>query len=57
MNIIIYNAINEIVFSKNNVIVDQSYSKELNLSSLAKGVYYLKVKGNKISQVSKILIQ
>ena len=57
VNIRIYNAMNEVVFNESNILVDQSYSKEISLIGLSKGIYYLHIDGGKTNKVSKILIQ
>jgi len=48
---------NEVVFYENSVIVDQTYSREISLNHMAKGIYYLHIDGGETSKVSKILIQ
>ena len=48
---------NEVVFNESNILVDQSYSKEISLIGLSKGIYYLHIDGGKTNKVSKILIQ
>ncbi len=57
VSIKIYNAMNEVVFADNNVNVSQTYSTEINLDGLAKGIYYLHIEGENTYMVDKILIQ
>ncbi|MCD4696714.1 MAG: PKD domain-containing protein, partial [Bacteroidales bacterium] len=53
----IYNALNEIVFEENSVLVNQEYITEIYLNNYSIGVYYLHITGKDINLVKKIIIQ
>ena len=53
----IYSTLNKIVFEEKNVSVNQDFSKNINLSNLAKGIYYVHITGNKTDIVKKIIIR
>ena len=53
----IYNALNEVVFSKSNVETSQKFVQDINLNNYAKGLYYLQVTGSETNIVKKIIIQ
>lgn len=56
-NIKIYNVIGNIVYQEENVIIPGQLHKNIDLSSLSKGLYHLKVQGDKISVVKSFVIQ
>jgi PKD repeat protein len=53
----IFSALNEIVFEEKNVITENDYTKIINLSKYANGIYYLQITGENTSWVKKIIIQ
>jgi hypothetical protein len=53
----IFSALNEIVFEEKDVITENDYTKIINLSKYANGIYYLQITGEKTSWVKKIIIQ
>jgi hypothetical protein len=57
VDIKIYNALNEVVFSKNNVETSQKFVQDINLNEYAKGLYYLQITGSETNIVKKIIIQ
>lgn len=57
VDIKIYNSINEVVFEENNVNTDMNYIKTINLRSLSKGIYYLRIMGSETQMVSKVILQ
>jgi len=57
VDIRIFSALNEIVFEENNVSTGNDYTKSVNLSEYASGIYYLQITGEKSSWVKKIIIQ
>ncbi len=56
INITIYNAIGEMVYKAENIKIDQSYSKTLNLD-VEQGIYYLRMEGDELLFNKKIIIQ
>ncbi|MCF8367389.1 MAG: T9SS type A sorting domain-containing protein, partial [Bacteroidales bacterium] len=56
IDIAIYNALNEMVYSENNVS-NKDYSGIIDLSNYAQGIYYLRIKGLDQNVVKKIIIQ
>lgn len=52
----IYNTINEIVFSEENIPLGIGIEKKFNLD-LSEGVYFVKISGNKSEFVKKIVVQ
>jgi PKD repeat protein len=57
VDIKIYNALNEVVYSKDNVETSQQFVQDINLNSYSKGLYYLQVTGSETNIVKKIIIQ
>ena len=57
VSIKLYNSINEVVYEENNVNTELNYSKRINLRSLSKGIYYLRIMGSETQSVSKIILQ
>jgi len=53
----IYNVIGNIVYQENNVEISGQLHKNIDLSSLSKGLYHLKVQGDGISVVKSFVIQ
>ena len=53
----IFNSMNEIVMEEKNVSTGLNYSKEIDLSDLSRGVYFLHVSGQQTNVVKKIIIQ
>ena len=52
----IYNSLNETVFSDDDVTITKDYVREINLSNLSRGIYYLKIMGNEHQILRKIII-
>jgi hypothetical protein len=57
VNIIIYNSLGVEVYSENGVKLSGKITKNIDLSSLSKGIYNLKVAGENGSVVKKFVIQ
>lgn len=57
VSIKLYNSINEVVYEENNVSTELNYNKRINLRSLSKGIYYLRIMGFETQSVSKIILQ
>lgn len=55
-DIYIIDAQGKLVYKK-DIIVNGAYQDQLNLSHLAKGVYYMRVQSNKATKTKKIIIQ
>ena len=53
----VYNAMTEVVYTKNGIVLTEKHRSVLNLSDLPKGVYYLKITGKKLDAVQKLVIQ
>ncbi len=53
----IYSTLNKIVFEEKNIDVNQDFNKNINLSNLAKGIYYVHITGSKTDIVKKIIIR
>ena len=53
----VYNTTNEIVYMEENVNMGNSYQKNLNLSELSNGIYFLKISGAKKEYFRKIIIR
>ncbi|MCD4735375.1 MAG: T9SS type A sorting domain-containing protein, partial [Bacteroidales bacterium] len=52
----IFNSLNELVYTEKGIDAT-GYNGEINLAHLSKGIYYLKITGNKTSLFKKIIIQ
>lgn len=57
VNLRIYNTMNSIVYEENNISISQSFAKDLNLTNLTKGVYYLHIDGKSTNLIKKLVIQ
>lgn len=57
INLRIYNALNNVVFEENNISIGQTFTKDLSLENLAKGVYYLQIDGKRTNLIKKLVIQ
>ncbi len=57
INLKVYNALNAVVFEENNISVRQTFSKEITLENLNKGVYYLHIDGKQTNIIKKLVIQ
>lgn len=53
----IYSALNSVVFEENNISVNQSFTKDLSIENLSKGIYYLQIDGKKTNLIKKLVIQ
>jgi hypothetical protein len=53
----IYNTLNEVVYSKDNVETSRQFVQGINLNNYAKGLYYLQITGSETNIVKKIIIQ
>lgn len=56
VNLRIYNSIGKVVYSSDNIKIDQSYSETLNLD-VEQGIYYLRLEGEELLLNKKIIIQ
>jgi hypothetical protein len=57
LNLKIINSMNEVVYKEDNISSGRNYSREIDLSSYAKGVYYLHVTSDLTNKVKKIILQ
>jgi hypothetical protein len=57
VSIKLYNSMNEVVYEENNVNTELNFSKRINLRTLSKGIYYLRIMGSETESVSKIILQ
>jgi hypothetical protein len=57
MDIAITNSIGEKVFEENNVSVNNSFTRQINLSGIAKGVYSLSLTSGKKRNAYKVVVQ
>jgi hypothetical protein len=57
VNIMIYNSAGIEVYSENGVTISGKVTKNINLSTLSKGIYHLKVTGDNGAVVKKFVIQ
>jgi len=53
----IYSALNSVVFEENNISVNQSFTKDLSIENLTRGIYYLQIDGKKTNLIKKLVIQ
>jgi len=57
INLKIFNSMNEQVFEKNNIDMGKDLHYSFDLNHLNPGIYYLRISGNNIDHISKIIIQ
>lgn len=57
INLRVYNTMNSVVYEENNISVGQTFTKELTLTNLTKGVYYLHIEGKSTNLIKKLVIQ
>ncbi len=57
INFKIFSALNKVVFEEKSLAIESDYSKTINLSMFASGIYYLQITGENTSLVKKIIIQ
>jgi PKD repeat protein len=53
----IVNSAGEVVFAKNNIQIDHTYTTTIDLSEFSGGIYYIYVEGNRNSYFRKIILQ
>ena len=57
VSITLMNAVGAIVFKKENITINQSWTEQFNLNNLNEGVYYLSINGEKGKTVEKVIIK
>jgi len=57
VNIQVYNMVGNTVYQETNIPVNGSLKKNVNLTNLSQGIYFLKVKGSETTLTQKIMIQ
>lgn len=57
ININIYNVLGNIVYTENNVQLNGNLHKTIDISTLPKGIYHLKVEGENSSVIKRIVIE
>jgi len=57
VNIQVYNMVGNTVYQETNIPVNGSLKKNVNLTNLSQGIYFLKVKGSETTLTQKIIIQ
>ncbi len=57
VNIAVYNALSDIVYQKEDILLTEKHRTVLNLNDLPKGIYYLRITGQELDSVQKLVIQ
>ncbi|HPE56944.1 MAG TPA: T9SS type A sorting domain-containing protein [Bacteroidales bacterium] len=57
VNLVVYNALSDVVYIKEGLLLTEQHRSVINLSELPKGVYYLKISGKNLDSVQKLVIQ
>ncbi len=57
VNFTLVNALGEVVYKENKIETNGFFTKNINVNGIVKGVYYLKIEGNKLNIIEKIVIK